>query len=356
MDLIPIHNSDQETFLSCRRRWDLTSVLRQKWRPDDLPKPLKFGICMHQGYEVLYRPELWNADRDVVLSMAIGEFLESMRLVKAKFLKDTGIGAYSDEQQAEYLEMTSLGPKMLTLYHMHMQRWHEHLHFTPLGVEEEWEVPLDLTLAGRDLVFRFRTDLRLEDEFGGMWLWDHKTTARMSESVDFLSMDPQMGKYLWGLRQLGLPVVGAIYNEQYKGFPDYPVELKVPRQGRRLSVNKQADTNYDLFLAKIVELGEPLELYTEYLDHLKSSAEVKQWVRRTQIHRSATELHNQGVTLKQIAIEMLNDPVIYPSPSKWKCDWCMVRDVCLQMNDGSDWEWTLRHKYHQVKDHYDHAV
>lgn len=309
---------------------------------------------MHQGYEVIYAPQYWAADRETVLHLSIGAFVGSMVAVRDKYLRDTSQEALNEEQQAEYLELMTLGPKMLELYFEYHQRYDEGL--TPLGVEEDWSVPLGFAVDGVDVVFKFRTDLRVQDADGHEWLWDHKTAGKMSESVDHLTMDPQMGKYLWGLHMLGHPVVGAIYNEQYKGYPQPPAVLKQQRLGRWLSTSKSADTTYELMLKAIEEQGEDPALYEEYLEWLKSSNEVKQWIRRTQVRRNVHELNMQGQITQQIAVDMLNNPQIYPSPSRFKCNWCMVKPVCLEMFDGSDWEWTLTTNYTKVTNHYGHAV
>jgi len=355
-DVIPIHNSDQEAFLSCRRRWDLTSILRQAYRPVDMPRPLKFGICMHQGYEVLHDPRWWLLDLEFVLVMAKSEFVEAMKAVRDQYLMLSGREALDEEHQIEYDECMILGKNMLDVYADYMIQNEDRSNWHPLGVEEEWEVPLGFSVEGVEVVFRFRTDLRMADRDGFQWLWDHKTTARMSESTAFLERDPQMGKYLWGLKKLGYPVIGAIYNEQYKGYPDLPAVLKVTRLGRSLSTSKSQDTTYALMMRAIQEHNEDPAMYEEYLEWLKATDGAKQFVRRTMIRRNEHQLKMQHQTLQDITVEMLNNPTIYPSPTKFKCDFCMVPDVCQQMEDGSDWEWTLKNRYHQVKDHYGHAV
>lgn len=352
--VIPIHNSDQAAFNSCRRRWDLTSILRQGYRPHDMPLPLEFGICMHVGYQTFYDPMFQNVDIDMRLAMAQAKMLEALDLMRQRYLKDVGKEALDDQQMESYLWEKDMGPKMLQLYAMYSKEWDKDLKV--IGVEEDWEVPLGFSIDGVPVVFRFRTDLRAEDGDGLQWLIDHKTTARMSESVDHLQLDPQMGKYLWGLRALGHPAVGAIYNEQYKGYPAPPARLKQPRKGLIFSTNKQLDTTYDLYMQTLIEVGEPIEPYQEFLDYLKSSGAVKQWVRRTKIVRNQHELDAVGQMILDNTLDMLDEPRIYPDPTKFKCDWCMVRKVCLAMNDGSDWQWILDNQYRKATTHYDHAV
>ena len=288
--------------------------------------------------------------------MAKSEFVDAMKAVRDKYLKDTKKEALDEEHQTEYDEMMVLGLNMFETYVDFMIQSEERKLWTPLGVEEHWEVPLGFSVEGVEVVFRFRTDLRIEDADGFQWLWDHKTTAKMSESTAYLERDPQMGKYLWGLKQLGFPVIGAIYNEQYKSFPDEPAVLKTTRLGRGLSTSKSQDTTWALMMKAIEEHNEDPSLYEEYLEWLKATEGSKQFVRRTMVRRNEHQLQMQHQTLHQITVEMLSDPAVYPSPSKFKCDWCMVPDVCQQMEDGSDWEWTLKNRYHQVKDHYGHAV
>lgn len=352
---IPIHNSDQSSFLSCRRAWNLSSILRQAYRPIETPTPLRFGMCMHIGYQTIYSPVTWNVDKELVLKMAQSEFLNAMKLTRDDYLKKSNREALDDEQKAEYDMLCELGTNMLELYAMTAARLDTEMGLTPLGVEEDWEVPLGFSVQGSPVVFRFRTDLRCMDSHGDMWLVDHKTTAKMDQ-VDFLDMDPQMGKYLAGLRLLGMPVVGAIYNEQYKGFPAPPVRLKTVRKGCIFSTSKSQDTTYELYIKTLEEEGESLEPYQEYLDWLKSAQEVKQWVRRTIVRRSENELANQMEITKAIAIDQLDDPMIYPSPSKFKCNWCAFRAPCLQMNEGSDYEYTLNTNYQRVTTHYGHVI
>src|SRR5688500_11201153 len=108
LQVIPIHNSDQESFLSCRNKWDLTSILRQAYRPVDMPKPLKFGICMHQGYQGYYDPMTWALEPEMRLELALAEFRDAMRKVRDKYLKDVEQAALDELHQLEYGEMWDL--------------------------------------------------------------------------------------------------------------------------------------------------------------------------------------------------------------------------------------------------------
>jgi hypothetical protein len=281
---------------------------------------------------------------------------------KKDYLKFKNKEYLDDLEQIAWDEQLELGKKMLANYIPWAQR---HDRFTPKFVEVEFEVPVPVPLGlrlpsgfesrdgylyfrDRPVVYQGRIDLVLEDEYGELWIDDHKTTAQMREdTVTFLELDEQTGSYCWALQEMmSVKVAGALYNELYKGVPEAPKQNQRPRQGRWFSVNKQQDTSYELYLETVkVEDATAYEqgLYDEILDHLKATG--NKYFRRTQIHRSQTELRNLGYTICLEAIDMLNDPLIYPNPTKFRCGFCVFRAPCLACNDGSDYQWILNDMY-----------
>jgi RecB family exonuclease len=295
---------------------------------------LEFGTAIHAALEVYYEPNAWTADREMVKLASIAEF----EFINKKQLKARDENP-ANEILDDYKGRLELGIGMLEHYFQWAERVDD---FTPIAVEQKFEVPI----SGRtDAVYRGKIDMLAQDSNGGYWIWDHKTTARMEDREPYLEIDEQCGSYAWALQvQLGIKVLGVVYNELFKGFPQPPAMNSSARQGRWFSVNRQQDTSYEVYLRTITEANEPLHLYEDFLNYLKAGG--KQYFRRTQVHRSQVELLNLG---NQIALETedMLDPnlKLYPNPNKFRCKWCDFRAPCLATNDGSDVEWILQQNY-----------
>jgi CRISPR/Cas system-associated exonuclease Cas4 (RecB family) len=360
-----IRTSDRGTFKSCRQQWDFTSKIRMNYEPKVRPWYFDFGTAVHAGLDTFYNPDTWHWPADVRTKLAKKRFADLSKKHKKQHTEAVG-GALSDEEQADHDERLDLGLGMLDYYGI----WSPaHDRFRPVKSEIEFEVPIVVpeTYRGelapgfgfdlRDpshlhkqcreckasvpVVYQGRIDLIVEmyDEPDVYWVVDHKTTARM-ESTEHVELDPQISSYVWACRtHLNLPVAGFLYNELYKGYPDEPKVNQTQRKGRWLSVNKQQSTTYELYMQKIQELGEPVELYEDILHHLKAAA--PQFVRRTQIHRTPRELEYVGHTILDEAMDMLANPRIYPNASRWNCRGCPFRDPCLARHDGSDVQFLL---------------
>lgn len=360
-EIVAIHTSDRISFKRCRRRWDLGSLLRQRWRPIEKPTPLAFGTSIHKALEVLYKPETWNwlwDDRAWILyENVVATFLADHDREKADYLKLMGRESLDEEQQAKYRELRTLGERMLRGYF----KWHRDRDkdLRPIASELSFRVPiLDeegntiYDSKGRALVYQGRIDLLVQDKWNEYWIWDHKTTARLEDAVAHLELDEQLGSYNWALqKQLKIKIAGNVYNELYKGFAEPPARNKVQRQGRWFSVNKQQDTSYELYKQTLLENDEPLEPYEDILRYLK--VEGKTYFRRTQVHRSQAELREMEERIRNEALDMIDPNIrIYPNPNRFSCQWCHFRSVCLAMNDDTDHDWILHNNFTQEKDDY----
>lgn len=376
-EAIIVRTSDRINFKKCRRSWDIGSKIRQNYEPNLLPVPLTFGTAIHAGLETYYNPDTWNMPREVVQPLAILSFIESCEKTRKEYLKNTGQDGLNETMAMEYDERIDLGKGMLANYFVVAPKLDGR--FTPRHVELEFEVPIlvpswfpllrlppefsirthvnevldreetHLYFQGLPVVYQGRLDSLWEDDSQHYWIVDHKTAANFG-GTQHLDRDEQCGSYMWALRQLGIRTQGVIYNELAKTAPRAPDQLK--KGG--LSKNKQQNVSFESYLAEIRRLGLDPRDYQDFLDYLKT--EGKQYIRRTEVPRSQIELDNLGDQIFLQAIDMFNDPLIYPNASKMNCNGCMQALPCLALNDGSDYEYIMKNMYHKREEQNEELV
>ena len=337
-----IRTSDRISFKNCRLQWDWGSKLRQNYEPNTVANALTFGTGVHAGMEALYDPRTWGQDAALRLAMAQTAFFE----------------AYPNNGDVEeYAEYTLLGQGMLKHYIEWAADWDKTI--TPVHTEIEFEVPIPAPTAtplrfdngidgnlfcdGMPVVYQGRLDLIVQDQYGRYWIVDWKTAARIEGSHEWLQLDEQITSYCWAIQQmLGIRVEGFIYVELLKNLPEPPRVLK---KGN-LSVDKTQNTTHKLYLDKLAEMGYADRTpYEEILEYLRLQG--NKFFRRTIVYRSQRELELMGERIALEAVDMLNDPSIYPTPNKFKCGFCAFKAPCLARADGSDYGWMLSDSFHK---------
>jgi len=350
---IIIRTSDRGQFKRCRVLWDFTSKMRLNFEYSPGIEPLDFGIAIHAGAEVYYDPALWDGPPEVRENLAKAAFQQHM-IDWQKRIKAADQWEGRKEVWQEHLVM---GLGMLDHYFL----WAPNADkgWRPVKSEIEFEVPIpvskeamwtlpqgfqavgpddDMVLYydGRPVVYQGRVDLILQnEETGELWILDHKTAAQFGQT-EHLELDQQCGSYYWALKQLlGLDIAGVIYSEWRKKVPKEPDMLKSGLPSK----NKSQSTTPELYKKKLEELGLDIEMYADFLQTLQNDGQ--QYFRRIPIHRSAEELKALEANIVNEAIDMIDNPRIYPNPSRWNCNGCQFRSVCLMRQEGSDWKWYI---------------
>jgi hypothetical protein len=208
---------------------------------------------------------------------------------------------------------------------------------------------------GNPVVFSGRVDLIVHDMQGGYWIWDWKSAAQLSTSEMYLELDDQVASYVWALRTaMGLNIRGFIYHEQRKAFPEAPKENKVRRLGRLYSVNVNQATDYNTYLATVMEFDkEAYEAgcYDDHLAWLKASG--TDYYRKFTIYKSDFELMEVEKNLLAEALDMIDPGLrIYPMPGKFSCQNCAFQGPCLSKNAGEDYEYQLKTLYQKRLPYY----
>jgi len=360
-----IRTTDRMNFKRCRQAWDFGSKMRQNYEPLTLPKALDFGTAFHYAMEVFYDPMTWD-DRQVKEALAIKAFNDIIDKQRIKQLTVNGSQETElvVELEQDYHERLEMGLGMLKYYFYYSA---ENDNFKPIATEIEFEVPIpvpagfrsslanrfhEFSFVGLDgnlkwdhqpVVYQGRIDLLAQDEKGRYIIVDHKTAAQFGD-LTWLALDEQCTSYGWAVEHsLGLDVSGILYNQVRKKAPQEPKLLK----SGMLSENKSADTTAELFLSACTKLGQDPAIYSDYLDHLNNNG--KEFVRRTFVRRTAREYETQTRRIFLEALEMIQQPLIYPNPSSMNCNGCMFLQPCLATQDGGDSQYFLKELYRKRK-------
>lgn len=393
-----IHTTGRRSYRGCRRRW--AWVFREFYYPTITAKPLEFGVAFHVAMETLYNPETWH-EPATAYNLARVAFKRVVEEQRAKYLKTVLV--MSDEEKQDYDDRVKLGLGMLHYYFTKIMPLFEYGQFTPVSVEQKFEVPItspsgeQLWCRCNDCWRRFRTwskenwpeweadfakerpdedeyrqhdwiglpvtyggriDLLVVDQYGRYWILDWKTAAQLTqdENDDYLLVEDQITSYIWAMRKLlGLDIAGFIYAEIKKAVPTEPEPLSRPFKGRLYSTNKQ--NNYDLELyVKTVEEGDPNGyadgLYDEFIEYLKEGGATL-FHRRFQVDRNDDELASAGYYIYLEAKEMIDpDLALYPSPGRFGCKTCAFQEPCVATNKGEDAFFILEGLFEKRDRHY----
>lgn len=343
-----IRTSDRGIFRSCRQRWNWASKMREDLEPKGSQRAFDFGTSIHSGLEAYYDPLGYDAG-DISKAGMLYAFVKSEKDFFKK-LEDP-----APEMEEEFEERLILGTGMLKNYADWAPKQDEN--WIPRKVEIEFEVPIPaadsvfvydkgnfMVNENGDLlcwcnhcyefipvVYQGRVDMVAENKrTGRLWVWDHKTAKQFGQT-QWLDLDDQCGSYLWALkRQLNLDIDGVIYNRLRK---DAPKPLKRLQSGG-FSVNKQQLTTYDFYMRELKAANEPSGKYAEYLEYLKHQP--NPFFQRIEVLRAPEELAILEHRILIEAIEMLDDPMIYPNPGMFNCMGCAYFTPCLATQDGSD--------------------
>lgn len=358
-----IHISDLRAFLSCRRQWDWSSMLRQGLEPRITYAPFFTGraihYCLQKWYENGATPE-----------QVLPKFVEH----EVKNMEQSG--ALWPQELATVEEQVELIKGMVDHYFMWVAKdvgpWADkNLRF--IAMETEFTVPIE-SPTGRSstrIQFSGRFDgLVQRIDNGSYWLLETKTAKSIKGLQGTLDNDSQAGGYALAARKLfDKNVSGVLYNVLRKKLPTWPRQLV----DGYLSQDKRIDTTPQVYIQAIKENhlewqdgsgwtkegNEALmRTYGDFLRYLMSEEyqSDKAFFARIPIRRTRQELDQLERDIHYIGLEMVRNPRIYPTASWSTCPSCRFKGPCLTMNAGGDFgsllhsEYRLRREWDSVED------
>jgi hypothetical protein len=331
--------------------------------------------------ESYYTPEFWNKDIESQQGAALQTFksVTDEQLKKYRRLN----GEPDPEVYADYKDRVKLGLNMLKHYMQTVSPEYDK-EFTPVRVEVPFEVPIfgpsgeliwckcddcwerqqakapvvsRATWLGLPVTYGGRLDMLAVDQLNRLWIFDWKTTSNLMNEGDetsTLDLDDQIATYVWALRTFyRLNVVGFVYVEIRKAFPDVPQPLTRLYKGRKYSTDKTFFTTFSIaseFLAANDTTAYADGLYNDYLQWLLR--EGPKFHQRHKITKNDYELEQIGLNVYYEALDMIDNPRIYPTPGRFACRNCAYRQPCLGQNQGEDYHYTLRTMFDKHEKHY----
>lgn len=386
-----LHTSERRSFRGCRRRWNW--VFRNYYYPTETAKPLEFGVAYHVAMETFYNPLTWDRPREVMLEAAIQAFRKTCDEQLKKYRQDVGEPDY--EKLEDFKERKTLGEGMIRYHANEVAPVEDYQKYRPVKVEIKFEVPIKnpktgeqlyctcetcwrryleywtmhewegdwpppsyVTWKGLPVSYGGRIDAIFENiETGEYWIVDWKTAAQLAEESQrkmFLSLDDQITSYVWALNECGIRVVGFLYHEQKKAFPQEPEPMQRRRLNRLFSTNKQIECNADIYERTVKENDpEAYEqgLYDDFIEYLRE--EGGRFYARYPEHRTEAELRQCSINIYKEAKDMIDPNLsIYPNAGRFNCQYCAFNQPCLEENSEGDVLFTLETMFDKRKYHY----
>ena len=336
---INISVSDINSFLRCRRSWDISSQLRQGYRHKVTPKLFfMVGTAVHEAIDAQARGEDYKA----ALEAYIAQERED-RIAQYRDITGSNPASYEFEEFEENAEFAGL---LADQYFDHYGSVNptEEMGLKVVATEVPFKLPMELS-AYDDVYFvgtfdAIYTDIETESRF---YLGENKTAASCPDIND-VSRSNQFVGYNWAFQRLtGLKPAGTLYNLIIKRLIKEPRVLKTGK----LSTDKSQATTAKKYFEAIQAGGrDPLD-YVEFLEYLRERDENDtRFFRREMFYYSQTHLaHWARDVLYPVAGDMIKSPAIYPNLTS--CQFCSVKDVCESMFLGEDTSEALDSKFEQ---------
>lgn len=333
--IIQIHTSDRVNWRGCRRRWDFVSPLRRNRTTWETPEALWQGSGFHFALEDYHG---WNHFGHP--GNAMEAFTEAWDKSPHHRLPDTWKVAMEMNIQmlAYYLEWLDVIPerKLLKTY------WHN----GEPQVEVTFRIVLPvpqwlLDMAGVDEVHYVGTfDRVVVDQFDFLRGMDYKTAIQFE--TRHLDTDSQVSAYSWaGSVVYDRPMEGLWYQQHLKDFVNEPRLLSTGKISTDKKQKVPSRYYKDELLNMYGSMGKVPDANIQCLNALveKEDVHFDPFIRRDLGVRNEFQIAAEGEKILLELPEMLNpDAPLYPDPDRLKCSWCPVHDICVSMDDGSDWE------------------
>jgi hypothetical protein len=304
---ITLSASSISTFMSCRRKYWFQYV--EKMKPIRREIPLSLGAAVHAGLEFLFKSGSGvQMTRDAIHEAVTESYTQDE-------LNDSGT------EPDVAVELVSAFDRAVD--------WRSKWEF--IRVEPKFEVPIGF---GRRLIGYYDGIVRVNN---ALYVLEHKTVKGQVQErrLNHLLWDIQAGLYVASAWEMGIPVIGVLYNFLPK--PTIEQATATPMEDRKYTKEK---------VDKQGNVTEPSRLYANMRETDETNAEyvarVKAWYderlnqdffRQHIITRNEAQVKSLLEQVKHLSKDMRaceRDQSYYMNPSACQTLSCPFASVCLE--------------------------
>jgi len=314
---------DRQTFLECRRRWDLSARERRNLQPARPATALDVPTAVRAALAVYYFPGMWDWQPAVVLPLVRRAFTDSVAAQQRAYLAAHARTELTSDEQRTVVEGSARGLATVEAYVGWAPTVDE---LTPIQVLAELDVQVpdprapgrELEVGGRAVRYRDTADVLVMDAENSYWMMEYRIVEDTPlPAVEALVRDDRCLTWCWAWQHAnpGLQVQGTIHTELSLGAPP-----SAPPPGPRAQVAQNRTS------------GRRVGVAAEYDLHVRFG----EGLRRVQVLRRQAEVAACGARLAAQLVEM-TDPGTraYANPSVARCAPCRFRAPCLAIDaDG----------------------
>jgi hypothetical protein len=325
------------TFLRCRRNWNITSANRKSLQRKGTPAPaLHIGSAFH--YATAMHSEHGTDPEDAVREF----FAESINALENDYRKQVGTSlGYEERQLLDEQRLVALS--LIRVYYERHGYENPVKPFRHIGSEITFRIPLvkayDVWLIGTmDEVL-----LDLDDNPVPL---ERKTYSRKPNKENW-RFNHQLYGYACALSILtGHPVNYGLYDGIRKKEPTIPQILKSGDVSR-----KWIDTTYEIY-REVVLANHGGEIPNQYLDILnrfnaRDHSPENAFTTRFKVQISHRAMARWWDDAQAVAMEAAHSPRIYPNFEWQGCPMCRTKDLChaIQAGDRDAQKEIIRSEY-----------
>lgn len=347
-----IHITDMTTFGTCKRKWDLSSMLRQGRQPSFPPEPLLLGQGVHEALDYGYQGSL-NTGNPMIFDFeaARTRFDQWLKRREKRIIKYTG--PLWPQEKVALGEIRELSLAMLKHYSLWAPS--RDFRYTLLATERQFKIPIPGAMAIVDgfevpmLYYAGRFDGIVRNlHSGGFHVLEFKTTKSITRmSGTFRGIQPTA--YIWAATKLyGAKMHGVLYRVLQKRIPSDPVQLKTPGKFSRAKNQKLSWEWFKYYITKWAKAHgvthqEVLALNSEVKHMLLEKG--NEFFKEQVITRTQWQITECLRALAYEGAQMANpDTPVYPL-SGIHCGWCSFKEVCDLMGEGLPYKDLLEAEY-----------
>jgi hypothetical protein len=307
---------DRAAFKRCRRQWDFASSRRRGLEPAEPPESTSVSTAFKEALAVYYYPGTWDWQHQLKQSLVHKALQRALRNTDEIATATMLVDRY--DEWAETVD-----------------------DFAPVKIDHDVSAlvrdPADpeqglLTPDGTGVTYTCRVDLAAVDAADEYWMVGHRIVDDWS-TVGELLFDEEMTAACWAWEQdyIGMEIAGTIHNE---------IRLDMASAGDAGGGARDAVTPVAQHEASGGGRSIPQHVRLSAREARPGGGDRVQQrtaglIRRTRIRRSRDEIAAAGELLALEAVEMIDTPVIYPSPGR-HCLSCDFAAPCLTLFEGAD--------------------